>query len=381
MEQAYLHPEIAIAQSAKKPNACGDVVHVVRQREGTLLLLCDGIGSGVKANLAARMLIARFEELLDGGFSLRSAFARVVETLNKYRAEGVGYVAFTVVWILPHGGVSVLTHDAPNPVRIMGPGQACVAKMEYETVGHAVVGEGSFVLRKNEGLLAMSDGITQSGLAVAMRQGWMESDIAQWVRVMASNDVNEIARKVHRQALEYWGATNGDDCTAVAIALRPGKRVAVFTGPPEDKKNDADIVGRLMKFAGVKIVCGGSTSNIVGRVLGRKVEIDAAADNPLIPPSFHIDGIDLVTEGIVTLNQVCNLIGSNEPEDNDNAVERFCAFLHDADRVDFLVGQARNPAGGSRTLQQLGVVERNRIVDAIAQRLRAMDKLVLVEKV
>lgn len=383
MEQAYLHPEVRISQSPKKADACGDVVRLLRKREGTLVLLCDGIGSGIKANLAANMLISRFVELLEGGFSFRACFTRTVETLNKYRHEGMGYVAFTAMWILPDGGVTILTHDAPNPLRLLGKAMACPVTMSYETIGHAIIGESCIVLHEGEGLLAMSDGITQSLLGTNEHREWRAEEIADFIRKLNTDDVNEIARDVHLEALKFWADTNGDDCTVAAMKLRPVNQVTILTGPPQNKASDVHAVTMLMQRKGRKIVCGGSTAEIVARILKKKVSVNTADENPLVPPSFDMEGVDLTTEGVVTLNQVCNLLtqGEENPGGENNAVEKLFAFLMEADRVDFIVGQARNPAAASRTLQQLGVQERNRIISDIVQRLQEMDKLVTVQKI
>ncbi len=383
MESQYLYAEIETAQSSKKTNICGDVVHTIRRSEGTLVLLCDGIGAGIKANLAARMLIARATELMNRGFSQRAAFTRLVETQNQFRTNGSSYVAFSLIWIRPDGYADILTHDGPTPLFLPASGKCRPVKMEYQSLGKAVVGEGSSPLQNGDSILLVSDGITQAGLGKTCPEGWPESRIADFINHMPGRESHRssLAHAIHRKALELWARPDGDDCTAVCLTLRPARQVSILTGPPADSNYDTDVVQRFMRSPGRKIICGGTTSNIAARVLNRSVNILNQAANPWMPPAFAIDGIDLVTEGIVTLNQVANLITINPEElTGDSTVETLCAWLRGADRINFIVGSGFNPEQNDTVFRQIGVVERVRIVEILTRQLQAMDKLVVAEK-
>ncbi|NLK41123.1 MAG: hypothetical protein GX298_03600, partial [Planctomycetes bacterium] len=78
MAERYLHFEVAIEQRPKQGRlACGDVASVMRTESETTVIVADGIGSGTSAHVAATLCKSRFEQLLDGGFSLRQAFVRI----------------------------------------------------------------------------------------------------------------------------------------------------------------------------------------------------------------------------------------------------------------------------------------------------------------
>ncbi len=384
MESAYLHVEVDTAQSVKGRNSvCGDIVDIQRSRANTTIIICDGMGSGVRANLAARMAVARMTELLTNGFSLWNAFARLIHTINEYRGKGNTYAAFTVVSVLPSGAGTVLTYDAPTPIIISKHRRARPMQLRFETIEHALVGEATCVLEPGEGILAMTDGITQAGLGRNMPEGWPEKEVAEFINVTLADGqaMNKIPEAVHKQALQFWASARGDDCTASLISCRPGKSVTIFTGPPSNKALDPAVVNKFMRSRGTRVVCGGTTAGLVARCLGKKLNVNQENASPVAPPAYSIDGIDLVTEGVVTLNQVANLIEIDPAElEEDSGVSRLCRLLHEADRVIFIVGRAINPAGENVTFRQIGVLRRERIVELLAEDLRKAGKMVLVER-
>lgn len=374
---------MTVARSPKRAGSvCGDQTACHRTAEATTVMVCDGIGSGVKANLAARLAISRLRELLDRGFSLRNSFARVVETVDRYKRRGTTYAALTAAAVLPDGTVSVLGYEAPAVVRVDGRGRASVLEGSPVTIGRSLVTEAACRLAPGEGLLIVSDGVTQAGLGHRCPNGWPMQEVARFLqeRVEAGMPLDELPGEVHRSALDLWGETHGDDVTAALVRVRPGRTVNLLTGPPKDRRNDARVIERFLDSPGEHVVCGGTTASIVARQVGRPVDVLHDSPDRLAPPASHIDGVDLVTEGAVTLNQVANLLDL-PPEELParGPVADLCRRLQSADRVRLLVGLAENPAGGDVSLRQLGVLQREKIVARLAETLRSQRKLVLVE--
>jgi serine/threonine protein phosphatase PrpC len=384
MESAYLHVEVTTQQTPKRAGqVCGDQVGTHRSRYATTVILCDGIGSGLKANLAARMLVSRLTELLDRGVSLRRAFARCVETTEQHKTRGTTYAAFSVASILPDGAATVLSYEAPGAIHLASNGVAAPVDTRSETVGRAMVQEGMVKLGSGDGLLLVSDGVTQAGLGGSRPRGWGVGDVATFVQRQRRTGLSadELPAAVHRQAMEYWGHA-GDDITACLLRLRPGRTLNLLTGPPTDKRQDRVVVQRFLERSGEKVVCGGTTASVVAGASGREVRVDRDSRDTLAPPASRIEGVDLVTEGAVTLNQVANLLDV-EPEElpREGPVAELVRKLLAADRVRVLVGLARNPAAGDVSLKQLGVLQRETIVNRIAETIRTKGKLVTIETV
>ncbi|MBI9016672.1 MAG: SpoIIE family protein phosphatase [Phycisphaerae bacterium] len=381
MNKNYLYANIDIAQSSKKSDICGDVIHTIRRKQGTLILLCDGIGSGIKANLAAKMLIARLTELIDRGFSQHIAFHKIVETQNQYRTNGFSYVAFTLIWIRPDGATEILSHDGTRPIVIPKAGRLHPVNMDYHSSGQAIIGQCNLQLNIGDRLLVFSDGITQAGLGRSCAAGWTENQIAKDIASQVEElNSSQIASAVHKIALQKWGKPDGDDCTVMTITLGKPETVTLLTGPPANKKDDPHTINDFLNLHGTKIICGGTTAGIAARIMNKELTVTDDVTGPWTPPCFALEGIDMVTEGVVTLNQIANLIKIDPSKlQGASTAEKLCRHLLAADQINFIVGQAQNPASNDTLFTQIGVTQRINVIETLKKELSRLDKLVLID--
>jgi hypothetical protein len=247
-----------------------------------------------------------------------------------------------------------------------------------------MVMESNCFLRPGEGVMLMSDGITQAGLGRGMKDGWTLDGVARLADRLLQEGcaMGDLAGRVLARAEEFGQGEVGDDCTVVAALCRLGRTLTILTGPPCDRTADHAIVDRFLMSDGWKVVCGGTTSAIVAERLGRKLALPREGGSLRAPPSYELEGVDLVTEGTVTLNQVHNLF-ETDPEEWDEAsgVTELLELMRGADQVHFLVGQSINPASGHVSFRQQGILSRAGIVPLLAGKLEAAGKRVLVEKV
>lgn len=380
----YLHVEITTSQVPMKSGTpCGDVVAYERTASSTTMVVSDGMGHGIKAHIAAQMCVSRTLELLRQGYSLRKAFACVVDTLSKARGTDLPYAVFTVVRILNDGVATVLTYDMPPPVFVSSK-YAQVLPQRKVTVHNTLVGESNCHLAHGEGIVIVSDGITQAGLGMGLVHGWTIEGTSQYISDCVSDGiaVHAVPESVLRQARGIWKDGLGDDCTVAMAACRRGKTVNILTGPPGSQNKDKDVVKRFMTLDGTRVVCGGTTAQLVAKALGREMQVEQNPQSMLAPPRYMIEGIDLVTEGAVTLNQVYNVL-DEDPDvfDEESGVTELHELLMSADRINLLVGTALNPATKHISFRQRGILTRHAIIPLLAQKLRDAGKLVVLETV
>ncbi len=384
MAQRYLHIDITSHQAAKHPDGpCGDVVAQRRTEMCTDVIVCDGIGSGIRAHIAATMHVSRMQKMLAEGFSLRRTFASVIATVDKWRDPAKPYAAVTLMRILNDGEATILSYDAPAAV-LMSRGHADVLPQRPLVIDDAVAQQSSCFLTPGEGVLVFSDGITQAGIGNGSMLGWTSEGVAAHAsRLIASGDrLEDIPEAIHQEAMRLDGNVSRDDMTVVSAHCRTGRTLHILTGPPADKKLDADVVKRFLAQDGPKVVCGATTAAIVARVMRRKLTIDREPTSLIAPPKYAIEGIDLVTEGAVTLNQLCNILDVPEEEfEETNPVTELADLLAQADRVDFILGRGANPANDSMGFRQQGIIKREAIVPLLAKKLRVQGKLVTVNSV
>lgn len=383
MAETYLHVEVTTAQSSKHPGSpCGDVVSVLRTPSATTIVCADGQGSGPRANLAATMAVARLRGLLEAGFTLTDAFGRLVEAMNAVRGQRPLYVAFTLARILPDGTTRVLGYEAPSAVLISPGRPPTVLDAPPRRVGSALVTEGHCQLAEGDALLVVSDGITQAGLGRGSPAGWQADGVARFCgqRLREGTEPAHLPELVRREAQRLWGA-GGDDCSAVLAGCRAGRVVTLLTGPPSSPARDESAVRSLLDGPAAKVVCGGTTAQIVARCTGQQLRMAGGESSLIAPPRQQLDGIDLVTEGAVTLNQVCNLLDADPSQyTEESGVTALARLLWEADRVDLLVGQAVNDASADIAFRQRGVLNRRDLLPVLADKLRAMDKLVTIRR-
>ena len=172
----------------------------------------------------------------------------------------------------------------------------------------------------------------------------------------------------------------GDDCSVLVAVNRRGVIVNLLTGPPSNMSDDAQWVNHFNDAEGIHLIAGGSTAKIAARELNRRIEV-VEAGNAITPPAYLISGFELVTEGMVTLNQVYHLL-DEDPADYpaDSSAAELAAHLKMADRINVWLGQAPNASDGNIEFKQQGLLNREKIAAKIVKRLREQGKLVVVEK-
>lgn len=273
-----------------------------------------------------------------------------------------------------------MTYEMPEAI-FLTPRHADVLPQRVLTLENALIGESNCHIEPGEGLVIVTDGITQAGLGAGLAEGWTIAGASRFISDCLSDRIprKKIPQCVVEQARSLCRNTKGDDCTAALLQCREGKVVNILTGPPRYALHDKATVRDFMLMEGKKVVCGGTTAHIVAKCLGKEVEMELDPQSLVAPPRYGIEGIDLVTEGAVTLNQVYNLLD----EDPGHFVERsgvtaLCELLRSADRVDILAGKAHNPASDDISFRQQGILSRQTIIPLLTEKLRQAGKLVVV---
>ena len=359
-------------------SVCGDTYLSARKAEGTVFILCDGIGSGVYANIAAITCMSRLINLLQNGVSVRAACEMVAGSMHRARTEDIPFSAFSTALLLPSGKFVVYTYESPDVVLLQDK-TAQVLRPQFYTTGYEMIGETNGFLRRGDALLLSSDGVTQAGLGRAHNLGIGAKGLADYVTELAKtvDDPYILPRKILDMCAGLAENRYEDDSTSALILCREAKQLTIVTGPPSKPSLDPDYVEEFMQSPGRKVICGSSTADIVARELGKKVDI-LTMRSPFEPPEYYIEGIDLTTEGAITLNQAYNILDESlEPCEDSTVVERLCLMLKEADAIRLMVGNAMNEAHETMLFKQVGVRVRMKTLQLIVKKLRAMGKLVV----
>ncbi len=379
----YIHTDVFSLQTPKKAgNPCGDSMDVHRDREATYVVLADGLGSGIKAHIAATMCVSRILGLIKGGVSIREAFMAVAQTMDQVWGTGDPFAVFTVLKIMNNGNTVVLSYEMPPPV-IVNPLYAHVLSDRVYARNKAIIHESTCNLTKDEGILLMSDGITQAGIGSKFVMGWETEGVVRYLQSVLTGERlkgDEIVTDIHALASGFWPKDKGDDCSVILALNRRGVVVNLMCGPPENKKDDETFVKTFMQSEGIKIISGGSTSKMASKISGRQIHISQSG-NSITPPSYKIDGIEMVCEGVVTLNQAYHLLEEDiSSPDKSNPAAELAWYLKIADRINIWEGLALNTGEDQIEFKQQGLLNRSKILKAIQKRLISQGKLIVTKK-
>ncbi|MDR2349716.1 MAG: serine/threonine-protein phosphatase [Deltaproteobacteria bacterium] len=357
---------------------CGDYCLCERSSIGTLFLLCDGIGSGIYANVAAISCAERIMEMYNLGLSLSHASETVASSMHRARTEDIPFSAFSVALIRPDGQFVIYSYEAPPPILIRND-VAKVLEPRFYTVDYEVLGETPGKLEIRDSLLLSSDGVTQAGMGRGYSFGITSEGVANFINKnhKGGEDIPTLSKKITDMCRSLSGDRHEDDTTLAAIDCVEAKELTILTGPPSKKSLDGPYARSLLEATGKKIVCGSTTADIVARELGLNLEMINIDANLGMPPEYSLEGMDLVAEGAITLNQVYNVLEDPIDQFQESVVKKFCVLLREADVIRFKVGTAVNEAHESLIFKQLGVRVRKNSLRMLCEKLRAMGKLVL----
>ncbi len=376
----YIHTDVFAFQSPKKINQpCGDAYGVLRDLKATTIVLADGLGSGIKAHIAATMCVARLKGLIGEGASIREAFKALTDTMDKAWGSGNPFAVFTVARILNNGHTTVLSYEMPPPI-LINPIYAQILKDRVYTQKKAIIHESTCMLSKDEGLLLMSDGITQAGIGNGFINGWESEGVLHFIESKLDGErVNgeDLVADIHAKARTYWPKGSGDDCSVVMGMNRRGIIVNIACGPPLNKDHDEKFAKSFIQSEGIHIACGGTTAKIIAKAANKKLEVKES-DSAVTPPAYKIDGFEMVTEGVVTLNQVYHLMQDDVTDlPTDTVVGELAWYLRMADRINIWEGASSNLGHGQIEFRLQGIYNRNQIVKELAETLREQGKLVV----
>lgn len=344
-----LYAEVAVAQLSKTgEELCGDNVEITRTAEKTIVVLSDGLGSGVKANILATLTTKIASSLLKRGIDLEEVVHTIAQTLPVCKERKVAYSTLQIIELAPDGATMIVEYDSPETFLLRN-GQALPFPTREKLVSGKLVKAGELLLQENDFVVAVSDGVIHSGIGGLLKLGWNWNGISHQLEENYSEGCSaaDVAEGILNCCNGYYLGRPGDDSTVVVIKLRQPRNLTLLTGPPADPALDAAVVEEFLAASGKKAVAGGTTANVVGRISGRTVTVDLSYQDATVPPTAMIDGVDLVTEGVLTLNAAIERLGDQrrlrDASYRDGAT-RLTRLLLDADQIDIVAGTAVNPA-------------------------------------
>jgi len=368
---------------------CGDHVQITRHPEQTIITLADGLGSGVKANILSTFTTRIATSMLREGVGFDEVITTLAATLPVCRQRGVAYSTVTIFQAKPSGECYLAEFDSPESI-LLRQGVAISIPREERLIAGKNIRESRFTLSNGDTMLFFSDGVIHAGVGVNLNMGWRYANVLAYVSTLARKScslramVSALANTCHH----LYAGKPGDDATIVGLRATLPKHLVLLTGPPQNSGEDAYVVERFLAMKATKVVSGGTTAQMVARRLGVTLStaIDTMQEN--LPPLASMPGVDLVTEGMLTLTATLGILravalavddlSDSQMLKNTDAASRLAHLLVNCcTHVTLMVGCAVNVAHLEHLPEHLRL--RRQITGDMAQTLRQLGKEVVVE--
>lgn len=373
----------------KGEQLCGDHIEMVEQNDNSIVfVLADGLGSGVKACILSTLTSKIISTMMANNMSIEECVSTIASTLPVCEKRGIAYSTFTIIRITDNSEAEIIQYDNPMVVMLRNG-----KYYEYPTtsmeIGGKTILKSKLSLEMNDVFVTMSDGAIYAGVGKTLNFGWQRDSIVDFL--VGNYDKKMSAKTVAQMLLDQcnslYGGEPGDDTTVGAIKIRQRVPMNLLMGPPS---NPADLKKMLTLFfakEGKHIVCGGTTSKLAAEFLGKDVVPCLDYFDPEIPPIAKIDGVDLVTEGVITMTKVMKyaedylsdnaVYGSEWARKKDGASRIAMLLFEEATDINFYIGRAINPAHQNPNLP-INFSIKMRLIEELSESLKKMGKRINV---
>lgn len=367
---------------------CGDHIEVVEPNDdSSVIVLADGLGSGVKASILSTLTAKIISTMISEGLSLEDCVRTVATTLPVCSVRGVAYSTFTVLHFVNNERLDIMQYDNPPVLLLRNAQNVPYEKTEIVVDGKKIY-KSTVWLREDDVIVAMSDGCPHAGTGLMYNFGWKTENIAEFLAPLAfaGYTAKNLTKTLIDEVERLYGGKPGDDATVCVARIRKRNPVNIMFGPSSDKNDSMRMASLFFAKRGKHIVCGGTTSSIVAKYLGKPIKPTLSFEKSDVPPIAEIEGVDLVTEGVITINKVLTYakdhVAENKMYDewsvgHDGASLIARLLFEEATDINFYVGRAINPAHQNPDLPINFNIKMN-LVEGLSACLKQMGKRIKV---
>ncbi len=367
---------------------CGDHIDLAERDDDThIVVLADGLGSGVKASILSTLTSKILSTMMAQKMQIDDAVSTMAATLPVCQVRGIAYSTFTIVMISDNDEAEIIQYDNPHVIMLRDGKNVVYPETSFEIDGKTIY-RSKLKIQEGDTFILMSDGCIHAGVGMALNYGWQRDNIIEFMETMYNPEytAKALTTILLDECNRLYGDKPGDDTTVCTIKIRPRQSVNLMIGPPANPKDVTKMMSLFFSKQGKHIVCGGTTSTLAAEFLGKEVIPSLKYLDPEIPPTAEIEGVDLVTEGVITINKVLTYAQSyltdnecfNEwsvKQDGASQISRI--LFEEATDINFYVGRAVNPAHQNPNLP-INFSIKMRLVEELSECLKKMGKQIKV---
>ncbi len=367
---------------------CGDHVDVIEQGENSsVIVLADGLGSGVKASILSTLTSKIISTMMAAGLALEDCVETIAATLPVCSVRGVAYSTFTIIHLIENQTAELIQYDNPQVILIRDGSSFDYPKTELNLGGKKIY-KSVIRLQEDDIFVAMSDGCPHAGIGTAYNFGWERKDIIAFLESvsLAGYTAKTLSTILIDECNKLYGFQPGDDATACVVRVRRREPMNLLFGPPSNRDDCNRMMSLFFSKEGKHIICGGTTSSIAAEYLGKPLKASLHFEQSDVPPIAELEGVDLVTEGVITVNKVLTY-AKDYLEDNESYTQWSCKrdgaslicrlLFEEATDINFFVGRAVNPAHQNPDLPINFNIKMN-LVSELSECLKKMGKRIKI---
>jgi hypothetical protein len=367
---------------------CGDHIEIVKNDSTTILVLADGLGSGVKANILSILTAKTLSTMIANNVAIKECVLSIAQTLPICLERNIAYSTFTIIKITDSTFVEIYNYDNPLPFAIV---DGRVKNLDYSVsiIDGKRIYHTKYTASKDDLFVLMSDGVLHAGIGAKLNFGWSIKEIQSFLESLyrTSYSAKSLSTVLLDHVNRLYDEQPGDDATCAIIKIKERNAVNLLIGPASNRDDDEKMLSLFFSKAGKHIVSGGTTSNVVSRYLKMSLNYALEYSDKTIPPIAHIEGVDLVTEGVVTINKVLDnardlLYNNNKAyfywcykQDGASLISKI--LFEEATDINFFVGCAVNPAHQDPSMK-VNIAIKLQLIDELSKLLKEMGKNIKV---
>lgn len=364
---------------------CGDHVEIVENDDSSIIVLADGLGSGVKASILSTLTSKIISTMLAAGLDIRDAVETIAATLPICSERKSAFSTFTIIRLVDNMHADIIQYENPSVIMLRN-GVHYEFPLMTMTIGEKTIYRSTVELADGDIFVAMSDGILYASEDGVLNNDWSRDKLIEFLEPLSRAELTAklLTSIIVEETNKLYGGKPFDDATACVIKIRQRQTVNIAIGPPEDMSDNHRMMALFFAKEGKHVVCGGTTAKIAAEYLGVPVQTNPTSPDPDIPPTSVIEGVDLTTEGIITVDKILSY-AIDYVKDN-RSFEQWCykkdgaslaarLLFEDATDINMFIGHAANPAHNE---MPINFNVKMQILKKLSKRLKEMGKRVKV---
>ncbi len=377
LNNAFL--ETGWSQLSKAGNqVCGDTILTrrIQSENRYVAVLSDGLGSGIRASVLSTMTAGMALNFTLSHEPVKRTAETIMRTLPVDSKRNISYSTFTILDVDCQGDMNIVEYDNP-PLFLIRDLEVIFPKREniqaQGPAGFKTMHLSQLSLQPGDRVVVVSDGVVQSGIGGPVTPfGWEIGGLTNYVQALlvTTPDISarDLAARISSHSLSNDHMTSADDISSLVFYYREPRKLLICSGPPYDNSRDAYLASRVDSFAGKKIICGGTTAQILSRELNRIIDVDLSTPMFGVPPESSMEGIDMITEGILTLGKLAEALstGNFDSLAEKSPIARIIKLVMNSDIIELLTGTRINQAHQDPALPMELEIRRN-VVKRIAR--------------